>query len=84
MKHLFNPEDDSYTEEGMALNYRTTNLIKDLFTEYQNQGYSIRQVASIMEGAVNEWMLIQILTKQASNIVPRDCALNKPELKSED
>jgi hypothetical protein len=60
MKSLFNDK-DKYTKEADDLDRKTTKLIEELFDEYVNNGFSIRDIASVMKESIHMFMLMKIL-----------------------
>lgn len=58
---LYRESDFRYTPEGLDLHYETDHVLKPIFDQYREAGYSPREICQIMQGAAMDLMLISIL-----------------------
>lgn len=63
MTKYFRITDETYTEEGLALDQKVINALLPIMKEEIEKGASIREVASIMSRSVFELELEMILNK---------------------
>lgn len=61
MKSLYT-DSDNYSIEASRLDLETHNSIKDIFVEYQREGYSVRQISQIMQMTVIDLELSTMLS----------------------
>ena len=69
MKSLYN-EDHRYTKAGEALDRATFQAVNSLFMKWAEDGYSPREIAHIMQGAINEMELSTIIGWNKNEIQP--------------
>jgi type VI protein secretion system component VasF len=60
-KRLFSGEDEHYNEEGSELDRRAAAFIEPLVQECVAKGYSLRDVAYILSGAVDSAVLSAVI-----------------------
>lgn len=61
VKHLFNPENERYTTEALALSKEVFEAIKPIVDKYADQGYSVRDIASIVHSEVDIATILRII-----------------------
>lgn len=61
MKTLFDKDFKLNLKDGAQLHSKTYRLLEQLFDEYVQKGYSPREIAHIMQGAITEKELYTVL-----------------------
>lgn len=53
MKRLFITPFETYSEEGLELSNKVGKILEPIFTQYQNKGFSIRDIEYIIANEVH-------------------------------
>ena len=67
MKRLFN-ENDQYIEIANQLASAVSYVINDIFREYINLGYSVRDISHVINSVVTEREIIHVLGWDKANV----------------
>ena len=67
MKRLFN-ENDQYIEIANQLASAVSYVINDIFREYINLGYSVRDISHVINSDVTEREIIHVLGWDKANV----------------
>ncbi|USV41120.1 hypothetical protein [Xanthomonas phage BUDD] len=61
VKRLFHPENERYTPEALDLSQEVFAAIKPIVDKYADQGYSVREIASIVHSEVDIATILRIV-----------------------
>lgn len=61
MQSLYRETDHRYTPEADELDRRAATVIRPLFNEFVQKGFSPREIAHILQGCVTEWELEHVI-----------------------
>lgn len=71
MKHLYD-DNDRYTNSGLSLDAETTRAVRTTFNRYVSRGYSVREIAHVMQKSIRQLESEEILARDLAKMpVPK-------------